>query len=89
MQPMNVSGGMASSTSLAQLTDWCNHRFGAHQIESSEVERPFDVPWLVLDSSRTEKLWNWRPEITRDQILEEIARHAETNPAWLELSNDS
>jgi CDP-paratose 2-epimerase len=87
--PLNVSGGIASATSLTELTKWCDLRFGPHPVASSAETRPFDVPWLALDSSAAEKSWDWRPQITRDQIFEEIARHAEANPGWLELSRDS
>jgi CDP-paratose 2-epimerase len=41
---------------------------------------------MVLDSSKASKLWNWQPATPRNQILEEIALHAEANPDWLEIS---
>ena len=82
----NVSGGMASAMSLAQLSDWCANRFGKHEIASEPRDRTFDVPWLVLDSSRAKQQWNWAPEISREKILDEIAAHAEAHPDWLEIS---
>ena len=85
-QMLNVSGGNGNRFSLAQLSDWCAKRFGPHQIGRDEALRPFDVPWLVLDSSRAETAWNWRPGTGLESILEEIARHAEEHPAWLDLS---
>jgi CDP-paratose 2-epimerase len=88
-QPLNVSGGSASATSLKELTRWCDHRFGSHPVSSNPEARPFDVPWLVLDSAQAETIWDWRPQTTREQIFEEIARHAEANPEWLDLSKDS
>lgn len=84
---VNVSGGMASGISLYQLSQWCAQRFGPHHVSTEAEERPFDVPWLVLDSSKAEKKWDWQPTIKRDSILEEIAQHAEANPNWLELSS--
>lgn len=84
---LNVSGGIHSSISLAGLSDWCARRFGNHTIGSEPQNRPFDVPWLVLDSSVAEREWNWRPQITLEKILDEIADHAEHNPGWLELSD--
>ena len=87
--PLNVSGCSSSATSLNELTQWCDHRFGSHPVSSSAEARPFDVPWLVLDSAQAEKAWDWRPQISREQIFEEIALHAEANPGWLELSKDS
>ncbi|SPE62237.1 NAD-dependent epimerase/dehydratase [Verrucomicrobia bacterium] len=86
---LNVSGGTASATSLAQVSEWCRARFGAHPIGSVAALRPYDVPWLVLDSTRAEAEWNWRPAIKLEAILEEIARHAEAHPDWLEISSDT
>ena len=84
---LNVSGGLANSMSLAQLSEWCANRFGRHKIKSDSALRRYDAPWIVLDSSRAAKDWNWRPAIKLENILDEIARHAETHPEWLGLSN--
>ena len=46
----NVAGGMNHACSLAQLTEWCDHRFGAHEIKREPRDRIYDVPWLVLNS---------------------------------------
>ena len=86
---INVSGGMAHSFSLAQLSDWCAARFGAHEIGRDPRNRPFDIPWLVLDSARAEQLWDWRPATSLDYIFNEIAEHAASHPEWLEVSRDS
>ena len=83
---LNVSGGIANSMSLAQLTAWCAGRFGSHAVTASPEPRRFDVPWLVLDSSQASLKWNWKPEMKLDRILEEIARHAEGHPEWLDVS---
>jgi CDP-paratose 2-epimerase len=83
---MNLSGGMENSMSLAQLSQWCAKRFGPHFIATDPDPRRFDVPWLVLDSSLAEENWNWRPATPIQAILEEIARHAESHPRWLEIS---
>ncbi|MDA8743125.1 NAD-dependent epimerase/dehydratase family protein [Rubripirellula amarantea] len=83
---INVSGGQASAMSLKQLTQWCDDRFGKHAIQSSDEERPFDLPWVVLDSALANQHWNWKPEVSMNDTLEEIAVHAESNPGWLELS---
>lgn len=84
----NVSGGVNSSISLANLSSWCEQRFGPRQIASDPAVRQYDVPWLVLDSSRAEKDWNWRPATKLESILDEIAGHAEKNPHWLAISSD-
>ena len=83
----NFSGGAKNSMSLAQLTDWCAARFGKHTVATDANPRPFDIPWMVLDSSLAEKSWNWSPKMLLPQVLEEIAGHAEQNPDWLEISN--
>jgi CDP-paratose 2-epimerase len=83
----NFSGGAANAMSLVQLTDWCEARFGKHAVASDPNPRPFDVPWIVLDSSLAAKQWNWQPGISLEKVLDEIARHAEQNLNWLGISN--
>jgi CDP-paratose 2-epimerase len=83
---MNFGGGTENSTSLAQLSKWCAERFGLHQVASDPEPRPFDVPWLVMDSRLAGETWGWRPTMSLEAILEEIARHAEAHPRWLEMS---
>jgi CDP-paratose 2-epimerase len=83
----NFSGGAANAMALAQLTGWCDERFGRHAVHSDPNPRPFDIPWMVLDSSLAAKQWDWRPKISLETILDEIARHAEQHPDWLEISN--
>jgi CDP-paratose 2-epimerase len=86
-QVLNVSGGWPNALSLAQLSTWCATRFGPRGIEAEPASRPYDVPWLVLDSGRAAKAWNWRPEIRLEAMLEEVAQHAAEHPEWLELSS--
>ncbi len=83
---VNVAGGVDSARSLRQLSDWCGARFSPHPIGVDGTPRPFDLPWVVLDSTRAEKLWGWKPMTPIATILEEIARHAEVHPDWLERS---
>ena len=80
----NVSGGQENSMSLAQLTDWCNERFGTHVPLGDGSDRPYDVPWLVLDSAQARNAFDWRPSIGMEAILEEIAVHVAEHPDWLE-----
>lgn len=84
---VNVGGGVASAMSLRQLSGWCGERYGYREIESAQEERKFDLPWLVLDATRAEKEWDFRPETPREAILEEIAVHANAHPDWLEISS--
>jgi CDP-paratose 2-epimerase len=83
---VNVGGGLQSARSLAQVSEWCRSRLGDHPVEAAPDERPFDVPWLVLDSSRARDLWSWTPSRTTESILEEILDHARQHPEWLEMT---
>ncbi len=83
---VNVAGGLASALSLRQLHAWCDERFGPHAVASDARPRRFDLPWVVLDSRLAGESWNWQPATTTTQVLEEIARHAEAHPHWLETS---
>jgi len=82
----NISGGAASAMSLKQLSDWCTARFGSHPVVQDGTPRSFDIPWIVLDHAKATRLWEWRPATATSLVLEEIARHAEKNPGWLDLS---
>jgi CDP-paratose 2-epimerase len=95
----NVSGGLASAMSLSQLTAWCTERYpnsptisslpnaSCKLTTSASPDRPFDIPWVVLDSSLANKTWGWTPAHTRTEILEQIATHADHHPDWLHLSS--
>ena len=79
----NVGGGQRNTMSLAQLTEWCNQRFGRHDPEADTRPRPFDIPWLVMDHSRTSAEFQWQPKRSLTSILEEIETHVKKNPDWL------
>jgi len=84
---INVSGGMASAMSLAQLSAWCATAANTpHEVQQDGGERAFDLPWVVLDSALAGRTWDWQPQITRDVILQEILDHARARPDWLALS---
>jgi CDP-paratose 2-epimerase len=83
---VNFSGGASSAMSLRQLSDWCAANLGLHQVGSDAAPRAFDIPWMVLDSSKAARVWDWRPSITTTAILEEIAAHARAHPGWLDIS---
>lgn len=84
---VNLGGGPENAMSLAQLSRWCETRFGSHTVSSDPMPRLFDVPWLVMDSRLAGKTWNWRPTTKLETILDEIARHAEAHPNWLAVSS--
>jgi len=79
----NAGGGAVNAMSLAELTAWCNERFGKHEPQPDPRPRPFDTPWLVMDASRVRADFGWAPRRSLDTILEEIAAHARNNPDWL------
>ena len=57
-------------------------------MKSSLLEqRPMDAPWIVLDSTVAQNAWNWCVQTKLEQILDEIADHADQNPNWLSLTN--
>lgn len=82
----NVGGGIASAMSLKQLSEWCAQEFGPRDVVADLTPRPFDLPWVVLDSARAEQTWDWKPRRSVHSICAEIARHARENPEWLAVS---
>jgi len=82
----NVGGGLRNAMSLVQLTAWCDARFGRHAPDSDPHERPYDIPWMAMDSRRAEDDFGWSVETPLERLLEEIAGHAEQHPEWLERS---
>jgi CDP-paratose 2-epimerase len=81
---VNVGGGTAGACSLAELSNWCRERWGPRDVGVQREPRPFDLPWVVLDCRLAQRTWGWKPSRSLPEILEEIARHAEARPDWLE-----
>jgi CDP-paratose 2-epimerase len=86
---INVSGGIKQSASLLELSAWCENRFGKGNVSGTKETRPFDVSWLVLDSSLARNVWQWAPQTSLEAVWNEIAAHAVANPRWLEATADS
>lgn len=82
-----AGGGSANSISLAQITAWCDERFGRHQPAIDPVPRVYDIPWIVMDNSEAAADFGWTVETPLSAILEGIARHACDHPEWLEVSH--
>jgi len=82
----NFSGGAASAMSLRQLSEWCGARFGAQRVAADTTPRPFDLPWVVLDSAKAARVWKWQPQTPVAAILDEIAAHAQAHGDWLDVS---
>jgi CDP-paratose 2-epimerase len=83
---VNVSGGVENSMSLSQLTDWCIQRYGHKGVEKTNIERPFDIPWMILDYTLAKHTWGWQPQTTIEQVCEEIALFADTQQDWCKIS---
>lgn len=83
---VNVSGGRSSALSLAQVSQWCTQRFGPATVEADHQDRPYDLPWVILDHTLASRTWDWQPTRKTTQILEEIAQHASTHPNWLAMT---
>ncbi len=82
----NFAGGTPSAMSLRQLSDWCASHLGPHAVGVDATPRPFDIPWMVLDSAKAARLWQWQPATPTTAILDEIAAHARAHPDWLDVS---
>ena len=81
----NAGGGVSNSMSIAQLAHWCDDRFGRHAPDVDATPRPFDIPWMVMDSRRAADDFGWAPRRSLESILDEIAVHALENPEWSAL----
>jgi CDP-paratose 2-epimerase len=81
-----AGGGRANAISLARLNAWCDARFGAHAPSADTRPRPYDIPWVIMDSSDAQRDFGWRIEMPMERVFEDIAQHAERHPDWLERS---
>lgn len=86
-QIVNLGGGLENSISLRQLGEWASERLGQHAVSSEPAERPYDIPWMVMDHGLATQTWDWSPQTPLQSILEEIAAHAEAHPQWLDLAS--
>jgi CDP-paratose 2-epimerase len=82
-----AGGGLANTMSLAQLTSWCDDRFGHHTPAVDLEPRNYDVPWVVMDNTQAANDFGWRIEMSLPTILEGIAEHALSHSDWLEVSH--
>ena len=69
----NFGGGMENNCSLTQLSEMCEKKFGARKVEAVSEPRPYDLPWVVMDSSRAKKIWGFKVRTSLEEIFEEIA----------------
>ena len=81
----NAGGGAANAMSLAQLNAFCDERFRPNTPTADSAVRPFDLPWIVMDSSRARQRFGWTIERPLTTILDEIAHHAVHHSRWLQV----
>lgn len=81
-----VGGGVDNAMSLAELTTWCDDRFGTHSPVADLRPRTYDIPWVVMDNHEVQSDFGWRPQVAMQSLLGQIACHATENPDWLERS---
>jgi CDP-paratose 2-epimerase len=68
----NVSGGISSSFSLKELSIWCEKKIFSKKIGHNKKNRPFDLKWIVLDNTKTKKIFKWKPEFLKYDIFQDI-----------------
>jgi CDP-paratose 2-epimerase len=81
-----AGGGSDNVMSLAQLSAWCDERFGCHAPTVEMQPRQYDIPWIVMDNRDATRDFAWRVETPLPAILGEISTHAENHPDWLDVS---
>lgn len=81
----NVGGGNDISISLCELTELCRKATGKTiEIDHVPETRVADIPYYITDNSRVEAATGWKPEIDREQIIEDVVRWLSDNSAALE-----
>jgi CDP-paratose 2-epimerase len=59
---------------------------GPRDVVRDGSDRPFDLPWMVLDTGLASRTWGWTPRTPREAVLEAIAEHVAANPTWLDAT---
>jgi len=69
----NVGGGLERSISLCELTELCQKNTeNKIPIKSIEDDRVGDIRIYITDNSKVTEKTGWKPEITVEQMIEEI-----------------
>jgi len=55
------------------LSGWCEKKFRPRKVESDPKPRPYDLPWVVMDSTRAKRLWGSEVRTSLETIFSEIA----------------
>lgn len=81
----NVGGGMASSTSLRELTSM-SQRISGRTIELGQVPetREADIPFYVTDHQAVTRTTGWTPKRSLNQVLQDVWRWLVDERAQLE-----
>lgn len=79
----NAGGGLAGSTSLAELTALCQTRGKGEVQWGVKRDTPaVDIPWYVTDSALLHKVTQWQPTRGLERIVEDVF-------AWLEAGGEN
>ena len=81
-----VGGGLKNAMSLAQLTAWCNNRFGYYEPVAYSGPRRYDIPWVVMNNTQARDDFDWTLKVSLLDTLQRLADHAEQHPDWLKWS---
>jgi CDP-paratose 2-epimerase len=69
----NVGGGLASSVSLAELSELCADRTGVRLAMGSEpATQPVDIPFYITDNSAVMEATGWSPRRSVATVLDEV-----------------
>jgi CDP-paratose 2-epimerase len=80
----NVGGGNSISTSLCELTELCQKATGKKiPIKKIAQTRVADIPYYITDNTKVENATGWKPQISREEIIEDITRWLKENAASL------
>jgi len=83
-QVFNVGGGRNISTSLLELTSLCQQAVGNKIDIAKEAESPaVDIPLYISDYRRVSEAFDWLPERSITEIVEEIAGWLKANEQQL------
>lgn len=85
----NVSGGMESSFSLFELTEFCKSAGLGNNVTSVHSDRPNDVPHVVLDSNLARETFSWVPFVSKDEIFSRVLSFLLSKDNWLRVSGNA
>ncbi|MBX9891036.1 MAG: NAD-dependent epimerase/dehydratase family protein [Chitinophagaceae bacterium] len=80
----NIGGGEQNSMSLYELDQFCNSLFRKTEPVRIVVDnRALDIPLYLTDYSLAKAEWGWKPQVSINQIMDEIAEFAKCNHDFL------